>query len=179
VPVIKAESLTDEMMNKLKTKWFGGKELPSKINIWGEPVPRVPEGRNAYMWYFFDMFKKEELNTNRFGYELFELYNLSGDERVFPPSLKKDMSGIKLTEKQYEELSILVGRRRKQFVEPLLFDGQVKSMGYAMGMKMLQNQYRAGFAIGLQEFLQLYPEMQTEQMVKKLNELQRESWTEE
>ncbi len=39
----------------VKRKWPGSAEdLPSKINVWGEPVPQTPEGVDPFIYNFID-----------------------------------------------------------------------------------------------------------------------------
>jgi hypothetical protein len=174
----RGENWTDDFMNKLKVRFFSAKDLPISRNIWGEEKTRVPEGNNLMLWHFFGLNRGSTLDQDKFGYVLYNLYKKSGEEKLFPPSIKRDLSGVDLTAKQYEQLSILVGSHRKQLVEAYITGNDLEKMKKDKVIDKLQKKYKQGYILGLTEFMKLNPDVQKEKLNQKLEEqLKGEGWT--
>lgn len=154
-------------MNDLKTKWFAGKDLPIKRNIWGEKIESVPKDENAFVYYMFGINKKKKIDTGQFGYALFDFYNETKNPNVFPPTVGRKLNGHELTPKQYEDLTTLIGQNRKLYVESYINGGDFqlqrmsggKKEGEKNVIKYLTSAYKKARAYGVAEFFQLYPEL--------------------
>lgn len=156
-------TLPETLQNDLKVRFWGSDKLPAKVNIWGEKVESVPEGKNPYIWMMFGINKKTIYDNSKFGFQLYDLYNDTKDYNVFPPVVSRKLRGQQLTPKQFEQLQILVGSHRRQLVEGFLYSEfeYLKSEGNGEVIKRLQQIYKEGREIGITEFESLYPEFQS------------------
>ncbi len=105
--------------------------MPSKINLWGEPVATAPKGENKYAYYLFDVSKPENPDENSVGYKVMELYRKTGDKRVIPaaPSNNITIGGEKvpLSGEQYETLQKYIGSLRKKMASEYLNEESYKT----------------------------------------------------
>lgn len=173
----KGMDVSEELQNKLKDRFFMGKGLPQKYNIWGEPLTRVPEGKNRFLWHYFNINKSTPIDNDKFGYVLYDLYKKTGDVDVFPPAVGRTVAGKELTAEQYSNLTMLIGQHRMQLVEPLVKNDKVAKMKPLDAKKQLSRAYSQGRYLGLREFAQIYPEFDPKEIKKQLKELEQETWT--
>lgn len=159
----KGMNLPERALNELKNRAFAGGDLPAKINIWGDKVESVPQGKNAFLYNFFGLSKTTSFDNDKFGYILYDYYNQTKDRNLFPPALRREVQGTKLTGEQYEQFSILVGSHRKQLVAPYLESGEFaedKAQGVETVTKRLGKIYGAARKLAVTEFLNIYPDLQ-------------------
>lgn len=118
----KAETLSEELANVFKNKMFMGSGLPSKITLWGEKVSNAPAGQNKYAYNLFDITKHISVDTENFGYKIYDKWNTTKEGDWLPSFPKQEITinseKIKLTPAQYEQYLMYVGKERKALVEP-------------------------------------------------------------
>lgn len=157
----KGMTLSETAVNKIKERTWQADELPKKVNIWGDYIPTVPAGNNAYFWHFFSLNKSTILDNDKFGYQLYDLYTKTKNEKVFPPSLKREISGIKMTPQEYENYKILVGKKRKALAEAYMTKrGKIffTETNIDRIASELEKEYEVGKAMGQADFLKSHPE---------------------
>lgn len=159
----KGVSLSESAFNQIKQRYFSGESLPIKRNIWGDKISSTPKDQNSYVYYLFGINKKNELNKSAFGYGIYDLYDRTKDQNVFPSVLKRQINGHDLTPDQYEQLQELVGSHRKQLVGAFMSStdlSKVNNNKMSEVTKKLQKIYTIGRSIGVSEFLSLHPDLQ-------------------
>lgn len=122
--VTKADLFSDELANTFKTKMFMGHQLPSKVNLWGETIHQVPEGKNKYVWYLLDVTKAKPVDTESFNYKIYDLWNKlpEEDKSKALPSIPRNYFMLKkqkvmLDPALYETYQKYTGKNRAVLVE--------------------------------------------------------------
>ncbi len=123
------EKFKKQIINTFKDRIFMGKQLPSKVTLWGEKVNRVPEGE-SWAHVMFDVTKGVEYQKSSFGVRMFEFYERykfinETDARKILPSIPDASNAVgwddrNMTTQEVEQLQINVGQRRKSYVENLM-----------------------------------------------------------
>jgi hypothetical protein len=153
LPELRDENISKRFLNVLKSKTFMTGDLPSKIDLWGEPIKQTPEGRNAVLYHLFDVTKARDISADQTSYDVFKLWQETGDSDVIPsiPSKtqKYDDLKVKLTPLQYERLQKYVGRSRKALVDAYL-DGNEDSNEDKIAT--LKDLYEEGLQNGKDQF---------------------------
>jgi hypothetical protein len=162
---VRGMSLDETVINTLKNRMFMGKDLPAKVSIWGERVPNVPDNKNAFVYYFFDIFKGKKSEVTKFGYPLYNIYKETGNTKVLPSPIGKEIeiNGVKykLTAEEQQDLAIEVGQARKNLVSDYILemDDNVDyeefdpNKRYAQVISNLQSMYKLGYQQGLEEWM--------------------------
>lgn len=114
-------TLGDEIANMFKYKMFMGDELPARVTLWGKKVANAPEGRGKYAYNLFDVTKYRNVDTDNFGFKLYEQWNKTKNGDWLPTIPTKNLSingeKVTLTPKELEQFQIYVGQERKALVE--------------------------------------------------------------
>lgn len=158
----KADNFYDELKNNVKGRVFGlaGGYPPTKISIWGEPMKRSD---NVLM----RLFGVSSTNKDNFAQPIYEDYKKTGDVGFFPPAVRPELNGKKLTVEQSRVLETYIGQARKSYVAPYINDSatfpiydkkysEIEDMG--MRKKIMEYLYAQGRADGIKKFTQDYPE---------------------
>jgi len=145
------KALGQQIKNTFKDRMFMGKDLPNKISVWGEPVLRVPEGRN-WPYMLFDTRKEVKYQKSSFGvkmWEFYDRYRFIDEDRAkvilpSPPSAKTDVGwdSRNMTSQEVEQLLMNVGRRRKSYVEYFMNSAEWEAMSEEERIDELQIIYR-------------------------------------
>ena len=129
------EALKRRVINDFKDRMFMGKQLPTKVSIWGERVERIPSTRinitgKEWMRFAYMMFpvtQAEKAPESTFGVHIWKLYKETKwtneeDANKLIPSLPSAGTEVgwdkaKMTPQDYEEFQIRVGKRRAYYTE--------------------------------------------------------------
>lgn len=132
--------------------------LPLKRGLWGEPMRETPEGRNAIMYHFFDVFKNKQVTSDPVPLELFRLWRKTGDTRVIPSLPDKVMTVNRqtypLTAEQQSRYAELVGQSRRQIVDAVVVNPQFHKLSDEDKITLLDRVYRKGQDVGKAQFFQ-------------------------
>lgn len=157
LPELRDDALSKRLLNVLKVKTFTSGDLPSKIDLWGQPIKQTPEGRNALMYHLFDVTKAREISADQTSYNVFKLWQETGDNDAIPaiPSRTQTYNSegesvkAKLTPKQFERLQKYVGTARKSLVDSYLSDTNDNNEDKIVTLKDL---YEEGLYAGKEQF---------------------------
>jgi len=160
----KGVDLSDSFVSFFKNRMFMGEDLPSKITLWGEKVPNVPNpDKNAYVHYLLDVTNKKTVDTEYFGYKIYDLWKKTNDSNVLPtpPSNTIQIRGEKilLSSDLYEEYQINVGKYRKSLIRGMVESSTFKDMPDEQKIKTLTKLYSDGQAAGKNILLSDNPEL--------------------
>ena len=118
-----------QITNTFKDRTFMGKDLPAKVTLWGERVNRVPEGE-SWAHVMFDVTKSVEYQKSSFGVRMFEWYERmkfldETEAKKILPSIPSGSNTVgwddrNMTAKEVEEFQMMVGQRRKSYVENMM-----------------------------------------------------------
>lgn len=132
--------------------------LPLKRGLWGEPMRETPEGRNAIMYHFFDVFKNKQVTSDPVPLELFRLWRKTGSTKVIP-SLVEDVLTVNrqtypLTAEYQSRYAELVGQARRQIVDAVVINPQFHKLSDEDKITLLDRVYRKGQDVGKAQFWQ-------------------------
>lgn len=131
LPDTRVESLPDAI-NALITSKIGFAvgdnypEFPIRVDMWGNPIRRTPEGKNPYFYQFFDITKSREVPKDPLSLEIYQLYKLTQNPKVVPnmPSRIYFDDGIKYEipksidgNKLYNEYASKVQKIKRKYAE--------------------------------------------------------------
>lgn len=130
--------------------------LPLKRGLWGEPMRETPEGRNAIMYHFFDVFKNKQVTSDPVPLELFRLWRKTADTRVIPslPEKTITMGGntYAMDAAQQSRYAELVGQSRRTIVDAIVVNPNFHKLPDESKVEILDRVYRAGLQRGKSEF---------------------------
>lgn len=129
------EGVGKMLENAFRDRMFMGNTLPTKVSLWGEKVINAPKGTNPYVYYFLDPVKSYNIDTQVFGYKVFEAWKNSIDKEnknrmlPSPPTDEVNIGGqkIKLSHQEYEEYQMMVGKERSAEAEKYVLYGDFDS----------------------------------------------------
>lgn len=135
--------------------------LPLKRGLWGEPMRETPEGRNAIMYHFFDVFKNKQVTSDPVPLELFRLWRKTGDSGVVP-SIPAEQDRVltvgsrkyPMNAAQYSRYAELVGKARRRIVDAVVVNPEFHKLPDEAKIKLLDRIYRAGLDQGKGQFWQ-------------------------
>lgn len=158
LPELSDPKLLNTFSNVLKDKLFMADELPSKIDLWGNPIKQTPEGgMNKYLYHLFDVTKTRDISADPLSFEVFKLWNRTKNSEGIPSVPKRTINigddKIKLTPKQYEEFQKHVGMARKAFAEAYINSSQYESDSDEEKIINLRDAYKDGYEEGKDSFL--------------------------
>lgn len=123
---VQGENVQKQIKNDFKDRMFMGKELPTKVSIWGQKVNRVPDGRN-WPYMLFDVTKFEKQQETTFGTKIWDLYkdykwlNKEDATKLLPslPSISTEVGweDRKMTPTEVEEFQMAVGQKRAIYAQ--------------------------------------------------------------
>lgn len=123
---VQGENVQKQIKNDFKDRMFMGKELPTKVSIWGQRVNRVPDGRN-WPYMLFDVTKYEKQQETTFGTKIWGLYkdykwlNKEDATKLLPslPSISTEVGweDRKMTPTEVEEFQMAVGQKRAIYAQ--------------------------------------------------------------
>lgn len=157
--VIKDDSKLKELDNLIQQRlrvFGGGKNLPVKRGIWGEPIPETPEGANPFAYHFLDITKGQQVTQDPASVEIYRLWRRYNDPSVIPtpPSASMEINGERfvLNPTQQQSLGASVGQRRKFIVDQLVQNPNWSKLDDEAKRRMLKRAYESGARIGKLEF---------------------------
>jgi tetratricopeptide repeat protein len=168
IRVTKADSFGEELANTFKTKFFSGGDLPTKVNLWGEPVKSAPEGRNRYVWYLLDVTKAKSVDTDSYNYKIYDLWIQAEDpkqKRDVLPNIPQQTvtfsknNKVKLNPKLYEEYQQLVGKNRANLVQKYTLSPNWVKDDIETKIEKLTKIYKTGTETGKRQMLRAHPEL--------------------
>ena len=144
-----------------------GGDLPSKVNLWGQKITGVPEGRNKYLWYLLDVTKFRDVPTDSYNYKVFDLWKNAEtpeEKREILPNIplakliiRKE--SVPLSPAIYEKHQMLVGKNRadlvRKYAESPNWDNDDKTEKIAK----LKRLYSTGLNNAKRKLLHDYPEL--------------------
>ncbi len=139
------------VMNTMKDRMFMGKNLPSKVTIWGDLVSRVPDGKSP-MYYLLSVSKAQEYNRHTFGVKMYEAYlnELPNDpenaKNIFP-SLPTGRTLVgwdkaRMSPQDLEEYQLRVGKLRSIYAEHYVNSEEWKTEALEDRINTLEQLYR-------------------------------------
>jgi len=151
-PDYSAMNLKEQMAATLKERFWKGDDLPKQITVWGEKRADAPKGTNEFLYYYADITKHRNVDTNDFGYNILALYNKTKEDAVIPSrpqkTVRQNNTSYQLTPKQYEEFQVMVGKNRKQLAQALMSTHKYNKAKDDEKIKMLKGVYSDGYDIG-------------------------------
>ncbi len=164
VPTSKGDSFMESIKNDILKRssvirTLTGQYPPSKIGIWGDPLTK-PDNTALRM------FGVSNTNKDNFAQPIYEDYKKTKDIGFFPPAVKGEVSGKKLNFKQTQELEMLIGKARKNYVAPYVnnqayidgYEGLYKDLDAAEKKRVLGYLYEQGRQEGIEQFIENHPE---------------------
>jgi len=114
------------LINTFKDRMFMGKQLPSKVTIWGDRVERVPDGKSP-LYMILGVSKEKEYNQHTFGVKMYEDFLKENEKdpenaKNILPSLPTGKTVVgwddaKMTPLELEEYQMRVGKLRSIYAE--------------------------------------------------------------
>jgi len=130
--------------------------LPLKRGLWGEPMRETPEGRNAIMYHFFDVFKNKQVTSDPVPLELFRLWRKTADTRVIPSLPEKTITiggnTYALNASQQSRYAELVGQSRRRITDAIVVNPNFHNLPDEKKIDLLDRVYRAGLEQGKATF---------------------------
>lgn len=128
-------------------------DLPTRLNIWGEPVKQTPTGANEFVYQAIDPFRTQSILTDPTTLKVFDIFRKTQDTGAIPPSVDREIvlfgEKRKLTKDEYQQLSEFVGKQRKILVDIVLKNYDPKSTDKLQyQVDLLKNAYEQGNKIG-------------------------------
>lgn len=158
-PDFREDTIRKQFENLVRNKLgFAGLDdyLPLKRDLWGEPMPETPEGRNAFLYHFFDISKNRQVTSDPVKLELFRLWRKTADNRILPPLPEKTVTfgGVTypLTAAQQSRYAELVGKERRKKIETLMFNPNFHTLTDEKKIDLLDRRYRSGLQSGKSKF---------------------------
>jgi hypothetical protein len=133
-------------------------KIDKKTSMWGEPIPKNGNVLSR-------MFGVSKVNPQLDGRPMYNDYLRTSDAGFLPPDVQNKLNGVKLNNKQYNDLQKYVGQSRKMFALPFIngdmsmSDGRIYSeLPDDEKKSMLSGLYDKGREAGLEQFYTDYPE---------------------
>jgi hypothetical protein len=118
--------LNAQLKNTFKDRMYMGKDLPSRISIWGDPISRIPEGK-SFVYGILGIAKGARYQPHTFGarmYSIYEDYRKTNPEeakKIFPsqisPTTQVGWDDANMEPHELENYQIMVGKLRAKFAE--------------------------------------------------------------
>ena len=148
----------------VKRKWPGSAEdLPSRINVWGEPVPQTPEGVDPFIYNFIDPTRPRKVTYDDVTLAVYDLYKKTGKTEGIPQVPDRDLQVLKRRTGQrarfrldpllYEEYASAVGKANRQVAEQLLGDKRFRRLIPEEQVKTLSNAYNKASKTARENFI--------------------------
>lgn len=160
-PEFREDTFRKQMENIVRTKLgVAGLDdyLPLKRGLWGEPMRETPEGRNAILYHFFDVFKNKQVTSDPVPLELFRLWRKTTDTRVIPslPERSLTIGGntYMLNADQHSRYAELVGQSRRQITDAIVINPNFHNLPDEKKIDLLDRVYRSGLQRGKALFWQ-------------------------
>jgi len=148
----------------VKRKWPGSAgDLPSKINVWGEPVPQTPEGVDPFIYNFIDPTRPRKVTYDDVTLAVYDLYKKTGKTDGIPQVPDRDLQVFKRRTGQrarfrldpllYEEYASAVGKANRQVAEQFLGDKRFRRLIPEEQVKTLSNAYNKASKTARENFI--------------------------
>jgi hypothetical protein len=131
-----------------------------KRDLWGQPIPRNPEGKNPYLSQFVDVLNVGAKHPDDFKQALLDLFEETYSPDVYPtpPSRNFSLDGVtvRLDPKEYEFLQTATGMYRRAMAEKITSDPRFQSEEMIPEAKIiaLRTAYEQGSKAGRQALMQ-------------------------
>lgn len=160
---VNGNSLSEDLENMFKNKLFMGSKLRAKRNLWGKKIPNAPTGTNKYLYNLFDVGKIQSVDTDYFGYKLYDEWKKSKNADWLPsiPDQKLTIKKIhvNLTEEEYDQYLELVGNAREKLSESYVNSPNWEKDSEEKKIEILKNLYDAGLSIGKNALIKVSPRL--------------------
>lgn len=158
-PEFKADTFKGKIENIVKNRLgFAGLDdyLPLKRDLWGDPIPETPKGKNELFYQFFDVSKGQQITDDPKSIELYRLWRKTDDSKVIPTPPEKTQTFLRnsypLTPEQQSDLAERVGGYRKTIVESMVTNPNWHNLTDEQKVRYLETAYRKGLEKGKAEF---------------------------
>lgn len=158
------EGIAKMLVNDFKVKMFMGDQLPSRVTLWGEDARKVPQGTNPYYYYLISPLKSNDVNTQTFGYKIFDFWrsvsestNKELKNKILPSipqkSIRMDGQEIPLTDQEYNNFQKLVGRNRTEEAKAYVLYGDFDTDNAETRAQTLQKIYASAYSDAKDELI--------------------------
>lgn len=156
LPQTKGDDLTETLGNLIKAKTFNTKDLPIRVNMWGNKIKRTPEGANPIAYQLFDVSKYKNIEDDKVTQELYKMYTETNNADVLPPevqgSFTEKKQTYKLNVRDKIEFETVVGEERRKAIETLLDSTEYKNADTEDKITKIKSAYSKGGAIGKKKY---------------------------
>jgi hypothetical protein len=137
--------------------------LPSRINVWGEPIPQTPEGIDPFIYNFIDATKGRKATYDDITLAVYDLYKKTGKTEGIPQVPDRQLYVVKrrtgkkaryrLDPQLYEEYATDVGRANRNVAEQLFADKRFRKLDAEEQVKQLENAYSKASKVARENFI--------------------------
>lgn len=159
-PDMKTDTVLKEFGNVVKNRFgiIGADDyLPAKRDLFGEPMPQTPEGRNAILYHLFDISKGRQVTDDPVKLELYRLWRRTASSEAIPSIPERQMTVDKKTyplpTPLYSRFAELVGKERKTILDEMVQGRYYNESTDEEKISLLEKAYREGAAEGKYLFL--------------------------
>jgi len=159
-PDMKTDTVAQEFGNVVRNRFgiLGADDyLPAKRDLFGEPMPQTPEGRNAILYHLFDISKGRQVTDDPVKLELYRLWRRTASSEVIPSiperQITVDKKTYPLPTLLYSRFAELVGKERKVVLDEIVKNPEFNGLSDEAKISILEKVYRAGAETGKQKFL--------------------------
>jgi len=138
-------------------------DLPSRINVWGQPIPQTPEGVDPFIYNFIDPTKTRKATYDDLTLAVYDLYKKTNQTEGIPQVPNRELDVVKRRTGQkaryrldpflYEEYARQVGRANRQVAEDLFSSREFRRLDPYAQVKQLENAYRAASKAAREAFI--------------------------
>lgn len=138
-------------------------DLPSRINVWGQPIPQTPEGVDPFIYNFIDPTKTRKATYDDLTLAVYDLYKKTNQTEGIPQVPNRELDVVKRRTGQkaryrldpflYEEYARQVGRANRQVAEDLFSNRGFRKLDPYEQVKQLENAYRAASKVAREAFI--------------------------
>ena len=162
IPELKADTVAETFANIWNYKTLQlAPDSPVKIDLWGEPVQRTPQGAQPYVYNMLDPLKWQSSNQDTRVDLLWKAWRQSGDTRVIPNAPGKRFfhqgGEYELNPEQQMQLQVQVGRARADLLDGFFPTADDLPDEAPLTVRMLGRIWDAGQKQGQAEFLGQVP----------------------
>jgi len=126
--------------------------LPTKRDLWGEPMLQTPEGRNALVYHLFDIGKGRQVTSDPIALELYRLWRTTANNSVIPSiperTLTHEKQSYPLNDEQYSRMAELVGKQRREIVDGVFKEPEWNKATDEQKIAILERVYERGAKVG-------------------------------
>ena len=156
MPDMRGEDTIGDFENIVAARLLNTDHLPLRRDLFGRPIPTVPEGTTPAAWYGYDVTQRRVIPTDPWMSELRRVYEATGNADVVPsyPSRTFRVQGrdVEMSPRQYEKLTVSVGDARMVAFDRLLNSAAYQGLSYEMRGEALKKIWSMSDALGRRRF---------------------------